>query len=90
MEPNARSSRRQDLPVRRDEHGTPRSRSNCGDMEQKDHVLRIARGVEFYGGSLRDFIELLSMYVDGETDEILDEQPLYRHWMGSVLIARAG
>ena len=49
-------------------------------MEQKDHILRLARGVECEGGSLRDFIGLLKLYVDAADDTGLDSNPLYQYW----------
>ena len=67
--------------MRVDRNGIPRSKSNSGDMEQKDHVLRLARGIAFRDGNLSDFISLLCRYVDSDDDTILDQQPLYGPWM---------
>lgn len=66
--------------VRRDQNGNLRSQSNAGDMEQKDHVLRLARGALTKDRDLNRFIELLEIYVDSETDEILETNPLYGYW----------
>lgn len=67
--------------MRIDRDGVARSQSNCGEMEQKDHVLRLARGVAFRDGNLAEFISLLCRYVDADDDTVLDQQPLYGPWM---------
>ena len=67
--------------MRLDRDGQLRSRSNAGGMEQKDHILRLARGVSCKGGSLADFIRLLAAYVDADDDTILDQYPYIGVWM---------
>jgi len=51
-----------------------------GGMEQKDHVLRLARGALAEGLNLAQFIELLKIYVDGNDDTVLDKAPLIGYW----------
>ena len=68
------------LRMRTDPCGRTRSQSNARDMEQKDHVLRVARGVQTKGEDFDRFLELLCVYVDADDDRALDEQPLYRYW----------
>jgi len=47
-------------------------------MQQKDHILRIARGAAEKGASWSLFIAQLERYVDDE--KVIDEQPLYGWW----------
>lgn len=56
-----------------------RSESNdLGEMNQKDHILRLARGAHRSNTSFERFIELLKIYVDDET--AIDRQPLSGFW----------
>ena len=67
--------------MRFDENGKPRSQSNEAGMEQKDHILRIARGVASNRESFEKFIGLLEIYVDCEDESVLDDQKIYRYWI---------
>jgi hypothetical protein len=66
--------------MRTDEKNTPRSQSNAGDMEQKDHILRLARGVKTKDQGIDELLALLTIYVDADDDTILDTQPLLGYW----------
>ena len=47
-------------------------------MEQKDHILRLARGAEREGIPFKVFIAGLGNYVDDEL--LIDDQPLFGWW----------
>lgn len=66
--------------MRLDSKGIPRSQSNEGNMEQKDHILRLARGAKCKELSLDDLIRLIEEYVDSEDDKILDVRTHYAFW----------
>ena len=56
-----------------------RSESNLPNMEQKDHILRLARGAIFLGLTQEEFLIGLKLYVDDET--AIDNQPLLGWWL---------
>ena len=58
--------------------GRLRSDSNLSEMEQKDHILRLARGASRLDVSLAEFTQRLAMYVDDESE--IDRQPLVGWW----------
>ena len=71
---------RLELLVMRTYKGKLRSTVNAPEMEQKDHCLRILRGIKFIDGNIDDAINAIEKYVDAEDDTILNEEPLVRLW----------